>query len=309
MVIAVIGASGFIGLQLVNKLLKNGHDIRVLSRKNSFPLDNVNHFKGDLLCSNFDFNKFLKNVDILYNCSGNLHHENLMYDLHVVAIENLLKISVGNIKKWIQLGSVGSYGLLSKLDINESCTEHPTNIYERTKTLSDNLVKKSGIPYVIVRPSNIFGKTMTNQSLFQLMKIIKSGCYFHIGCKDSVVNYVHIDDVINGLIECGINDAALNNVFIISQFTKTTNMITSFKNGMGINRRHLHMSENFVRTCSKLISLFYKSFPLTEARIDALTYKKVYKSEKILNNLNFEFIKSLDDRLLEFAQEVKHSQR
>lgn len=308
MVIAVLGATGFVGLELVKKLITNGHKIKVLSRKNSFPLEGVNFFKGDLLCKDYDFTKFLQNVDILYNCSGCLNDSNIMYDLHVTAIKNLLNLSQGNVKKWVQLGSVGSYGTSSGLHINEASSENPSNEYEKTKTLSDNLVKISNIPHVILRPSNIFGMTMSNQSLFQLMQIIKSGYYFHIGSINSMVNYVHIDDVVNALINCGANDFASNKLYVLSQCTRTSNMIDSLKQGMSINKQSFRLSERFVRIVSRFISLFYKSFPLTKTRIDALTSQKVYRSDKILNELDFKFMKSLNDRFYDFARETHNSQ-
>ena len=62
---------------------------------------------------------------------------------------------------------------------------------EKTKAESDQLVmnaaRKGTFTYSILRPSNVFGPTMTNQSLFQMIEMISKGLFFFIG-KDVAIN-------------------------------------------------------------------------------------------------------------------------
>ena len=48
MIISVVGASGFIGLELVKKLINTNNQIRVLSRNKYYPITGVKVFVADL---------------------------------------------------------------------------------------------------------------------------------------------------------------------------------------------------------------------------------------------------------------------
>ena len=307
MVIAVVGASGFVGFELVKKLVDSENQIRVLSRNESYPIKGVTVFSLDLTHEDADFGDFLGGVDILYNCSGVISDESLMWDLHVTAMERLTQFSRGRVKRWVQLGSVGSYGCFRDGDITEDFDDNPVGLYEKTKTISDNIIKNSGIPYVILRPSNIFGLSMSNQSVFELLKAIRLGVFFYIGRKDSVVNYIHIDDVVSALIKCGVHRLALGNTFNVSQSIKTSSMVRSLQMGSGVKGNFLRFPEALVRRISQIVRMLYKPFPLTGSRIDALTGHCVYNSQKIVDILSFEFGKDLEDRFYDFSLDVSQS--
>jgi nucleoside-diphosphate-sugar epimerase len=142
MIISVIGANGFIGLKLVKELVDSGIRVRVLSRKNIYPIKGVEVFVADLTDTNFNIEGFLDNTDILYNCSGEVNDESLMQKLHVTAVQRLIKLSKGKVGRWVQLGSVGSYGNCRNGVITENSDDKPVGVYETTKTESDNLIKE-----------------------------------------------------------------------------------------------------------------------------------------------------------------------
>ena len=302
MIIAVLGASGFVGLELVKRLSGSNNRIRVLSRKKTYPVDNVEIFTADLTCKSIDLNDFLDDVDVLYNCSGVINDENLMYDLHVVAIKRVLKLSKGRVKKWVQLGSVGSYGHAIDGRITENSNDNPANLYEETKTISDNMVKSSDIPYVILRPSNIFGVSMSNQSLRDLLNAVRKGLFFFTGKEgSSLVNYIHVEDVVNALVCCGSNEKALGEVFNLSQSTTVEKMIASFLYGMKSNKKILRLPEGVVRAVVGIFG-WIPRFPLTSSRVDALTGKCIYDSTKIQKILGFKYSMTLEEGLRSFSK-------
>jgi len=180
MVIAITGGTGFVGKQLVNHHIQLGHQVRLLSRKSSLKEENAKFFIGDLSDPNVDLSSFLHSVDILYHCAGEINNEHLMQELHVNGTQRLIEAAKGRIEKWVQLSSVGAYGICRAGTISESSIEKPFKIYEHSKAESDRLVKQSGIPHVILRPSNVFGNNMPNQSLRGLIRTISSGIFFFI---------------------------------------------------------------------------------------------------------------------------------
>ena len=303
MIIAITGGGGFIGSLLVDKHLEQGDQVRLLSRNTLLERKNVQYFFGDLSNSSVDLSDFVDGVDILYHCAGEVNNKSLMQELHVNGTQRLVDVAQGKISRWVQLSSVGVYGACRDGTITEDSKEQPFGIYEQTKTESDKIVKNSGIPCAILRPSNVFGIDMPNQSLMGLLRTIQKGLFFYIGKKDkSLVNYVHIVDVVEALMCCGSDDKALGEVFNLSQSETVEKMITSFASGIGSDKKILRLPEIVVRV---LVSVFGKipTFPLTSSRVDALTSRCVYDSIKVQKILGFKYSMTLEERFVLFSKQ------
>lgn len=303
MIIAITGGSGFIGSLLVDKHLKQGHQVRLLSRNTLLERKNLQYFFGDLTNSSIDLSDFVDGVDILYHCAGEVNNKSLMQELHVNGTQRLVDAAQGKIGRWVQLSSVGVYGACRDGTITEDSKEQPFGIYEQTKTESDKIVKNSGISYVILRPSNVFGIDMPNQSLRGLLSSIQKGLFFFIGKENkSLINYVHVADVVKALICCGSDEKALGEVFNLSQSETVEKMITAFATGIGSDKKIFRFPEIIVRA---LVSFFGKipKFPLTSSRVDALTNSCFYDSIKIQEKLGFKYSTSLEERFILFAKQ------
>ena len=302
--IAVSGGSGFIGSGLVKALVCQGHDVRVLSRYDRYQ-DDVENFQANLCdpSSQAKLEAFLDRVDVMFHCAGQINDESLMRSLHVDGTQRLIEAAKGRVGRWVQLSSVGAYGIARASVITETSPEAPLGIYETTKTESDEIVRNSGLPFVILRPSNVFGNKMTNQSLFQLLSIIRRGLFFLIGKKGAVVNYIHVDDVVSALLKCGFHPQALGNVYNLSQNIDVEQMATACLSGLGVDRTLLRLPEAPFRVMAFLAGWF-PGFPLTASRIDAMTSHCKYDSEKIVKELGFDFEFSLEERLISFSKSV-----
>ena len=184
MIIAITGGTGFIGKLLLDKYLKQGHQVRLLSRYNKPERKNVQYFLGDLSNPNLNFSDFVDGVDILYHCAGEINNQSLMHELHVNGTQRLVHAAKGKIGRWVQLSSVGAYGIYRNGIITENSIEQPIEIYEQSKAQADRIVINSGIPFVILRPSIVFGGNMPNQSLRNLLHIIHKGLFFFMGKKN-----------------------------------------------------------------------------------------------------------------------------
>lgn len=299
--IAITGGSGFIGIELVKELISSNHQVRVLSRKSNYPIKGVELFIGDLTDSTLEIKDFLHGIDVLYNCAGEVRDEKLMRNLHVSGTKKLIEYAKGRVGLWVQLSSVGAYGICRNNLISEDTRENPVGIYEVTKTESDNLVRESGINYVILRPSNVFGPNMSNQSLFQLIKLVKRKLFFYIGGSIALANYVHVNDVVKALILVTKKRNALQNVFIISQTITIKQMIESIQFGLGFKSRPFCLPEELVRFILKVLNFIYSSFPLTESRVDALTSFCRFDSSKLERMLGFKFESSLEKKFSDFS--------
>ena len=152
--IAITGASGYIGVHLSHFLkdkkaefkgiIKNGtsiDDITVL-KKGSIPYELVDFFNEDSLY------KALAGVDTIIHLIGSIYRpKNMsMENLHKDITATLMRAAKRRgVKKIIYVSALGS-GTDAVSD------------YHKTKALAEEEIKRSNIPYVILRPSLIFGK-------------------------------------------------------------------------------------------------------------------------------------------------------
>lgn len=295
MKIAITGAMGFVGKYLVDKHLQLGDSVRVLTRS-KVTIPNVEIFQADLTSPSLNLTSFLNEIDVLYHCAGVLSDESKMEQLHVHGTKELINFAKDNVGRWVQLSSVGVYGPCQTASISETSDYLPNNIYEKSKLESDELIMDSGIEYSILRPSIVFGDSMTNQSLFSMIRMINAGLFFYIGKPGAKMNYVHVNDVVRALLLCGTHADAKADIFNLSQTISIEQMVPAL--GGKSCRRIPLAAANFIAKMSRL----FPSIPLTSSRVNALTSRCSYPSEKIQKILGFTFGAQLSTQFEKFAQ-------
>jgi nucleoside-diphosphate-sugar epimerase len=98
--IGINGANGFIGIHLVQKHLKLGDQVRILSRKTNSKIRGAVVCVGDLSNINSLY-EFVKDIDVLYHCAAEIMDESKMEAINVIVTENLIKAALGKIKHWV----------------------------------------------------------------------------------------------------------------------------------------------------------------------------------------------------------------
>jgi len=307
MIVGVTGGTGFIGKSLILRHIQEGDDVRLLSRNlghESKLSKSVKYYRGDLTGKSSDLIDFVDGIDILYHCAGEINNQGKMHDLHVTGTINLSEAASGKIGHWVQLSSVGVYGFHSGGIITEETPLNPVGIYEASKAESDQIVistsQKGGFSYSILRPSNVYGPGMSNQSLFQMISMIKKRLFFFIGEPGAVMNYIHVDNVADALIRCGNLPAAKNRIYNLSDSCTIEHFVSIISDELNLPKPKLRLPEWPIRRVS---SLFARApwFPLTKTRVDALTVRARYSYSRICDELSYIHRITLDEGIRQFV--------
>ena len=315
MKILVTGGNGFIGRALTERLLLEGYSVRILTRKlKKSSVEGVEIIEGDLVTGS-DFSHIVSGCDAVINCAGEVIDISRMHSLHVDGTKNLLKafkestLTEGVAKHWIQLSSVGAYGPALKAGtpriVTEETPHNPQGEYEVTKTLADELVIASAdisCTYTILRPSNVVGPTMPNQSFAGLIKSIKRKLFFYIGTRTSIATYVHVQDVVSALVWCLNNPAATNQIFNLSNDCRLSQIVDSVLHEQRVSSNLLCLPEWFLRVSTRVLTKTGK-WPLTDSRIDALISQTTYPTTKI-EALGFKAKKSIPNFSAEYSKTI-----
>lgn len=311
MIVAITGGTGFIGRKLALRHLERGDEVRVLSRrlpaKAKLP-DSVRLYPGDL--TNHDgLQVFLDKADVLYNCAGEIRETARMATLHVKGTQNLIDAASGRIGRWVQLSSVGVYGALAKGVITESSVLNPRGEYEITKTKADLLVmdaaNKGGYDYSILRPSNVFGAEMPNQSLFAMISMIDRGIFFFIGKPGASANYIHVDNVVEGLVDCGTMPRAEGKIYNLSDDCKMEHFVTVIADALGCSAPRIRIPKILAQMAGLTLGKI-PGFPLTQTRVNALSLQSNYPITRIQQELGYQHIVSMEDGLRELVRSYKN---
>ena len=134
MKIVVIGGTGLIGTKLVNNLRKRGHEVLAAS-----PKSGVNTFTGEGLTEALTESQVV--VDVANAPSW---EDKAVMEFFQTAGRNLLAAeAAAGVRHHVALSIVGDDRL-------------PASGYLRAKVAQENLIKKSGIPFTIVRSCQFF---------------------------------------------------------------------------------------------------------------------------------------------------------
>lgn len=318
--VCVTGANGFIGRHLVDALSQQGYSIRVLTRRPDclFP-SGVQVVLGDLTTPGCPLDQFLEGCEIVFHCAGEIRDVAAMQLLHIGGTQRLLqavlKVSTKTEQKihWVQLSSVGVYGPSfgpAKMDhiVTENAQLRPVGEYEITKARADELVMQASdgvkMTYSIVRPSNVFGIGMPNQSLRGLISMVKRGLFFYIGKPGAVATYVHVDDVVAVLLKCAFEPKAAGQTYNLSNDCLQETLIKYIASVLGVRLPRIRIPELLIRTAVRLFEGWAK-MPLSQSRIDALVNKTRYPADKIILELGFRFSRPMPIAIEDLVREVE----
>jgi nucleoside-diphosphate-sugar epimerase len=157
-----------------------------------------------------------------------------------------------------------------------------------------------GFERSILRPSNIYGVDMNNQSLYSLIDIINRKLFLYIGKSGILANYIHICNIVDALILCAYNPKANMKIFNLSDYSLLEDFIDIISSSLGKNKVIILLPEILIRSVTHFLKKFVR-FPLMTDRINALTSRIKYPINSIEENLSDKHNISMEEGINELV--------
>jgi UDP-glucose 4-epimerase len=248
--ILVTGGAGFIGSHIVDRLLSEGHEVRVIDDLSYGSMENVAHHKGN---KNFHFiqgdiqklddvKEAVKDVDAVFHEAGlvgiivSVQNPVLTNEVNVTGTLNLLKASSDlGVKRFVFASSAAVYGNPSKPQKKEDMPLDPTDSpYAASKLAAENYVsvfnKLYGLETVSLRYFNIYGPRQRvdiqtaygSVILLFLNRLLKNMPPIIFSDGEQTRDFVYVQDVVEANMLALYSKNAAGEVFNIGTGTEVS---------------------------------------------------------------------------------------
>lgn len=238
--ITVLGASGFIGSSIVNKLMKTGEDVYAPERGEDFGDENL----GDIIyCIGLTADFRTKPFETV--------------DAHICVLNNILKECSFNSLTYLSSTRVYINASKALAEENDKILVDPFNaddLYTLTKLTGERLCLSSGRNVKIVRLSNIYGNDVNSDNFLAdiVRRIYADGEFTLYSSLSSAKDYLFIDDAVNVLINIALKGK--EKVYNVASGHNTSNeqIITELKKNIHFS---YSLAQNAVEIKFPIISI------------------------------------------------------
>ena len=220
----VTGGAGFIGSNLVNKLIEDGNYVRVIDDLSSGNIHSINsqaEFYNIDISTNPFFDMF-QDIDIVFHLAAFPRVEPSIKDpvnsnrINVDGTLNVLKASVDyKVKRFVFTSSSAIYGE-AETPTTEECSTNPMSPYALHKLMGEQYCKLFsdlyGLQTVSLRYSNAYGDGQPTEGAYcNVMGIFKNQKIQGkpmtiVGDGEQRRDFIHVNDIVDANIKVGFTN-------------------------------------------------------------------------------------------------------
>ncbi len=252
----VTGGGGFIGSHLVDRLLKEGHEVIVLDNFSNGRIENLSHHINNEKLQ-------IKKVDIAYFNAIKDYFKDVTWVFHLAALADIVPsiqnpleyhrsnvdgtINVleaarkNNVKKFIYTASSSCYGIPDKYPTPETAPIKPEYPYALTKYLGEQYAmhwnKIYNLPIVSLRLFNVYGpRARTTGTYGAVFGVFLAQKYHNkpftvVGDGTQTRDFTFVDDIVEGFYMAAKSDIENEIINLGSGSTYSVNRLVEILGG------------------------------------------------------------------------------
>jgi nucleoside-diphosphate-sugar epimerase len=190
--LAVTGATGFVGGRLLRLAVEQGHEVAALTRRSQNERRGVTWVQGALE-NRLALQRLVEKADALIHVAG------------VISAPDAATFEEGNVTGTLGLLAAATAGGVHRfVHVSSLAAREPElSLYGGSKARSEELVKRSGLDWAIVRPPAVYGPG--DRETLELFKAARLG--FVPLPPRGRISLIHVDDLSRLLLALSARDA------------------------------------------------------------------------------------------------------
>ena len=275
--IYIAGGTSFLGKKVVIKLLAEGEKVRCLFRSETAKsklIDLGEDFKNQLDLSG---GNLCSSDSLVYSLKGTQSAIYIVRLEYVDFVRNFLDAAL-------------KCGLKRVIFVSSTTTMLPTeNKFKTLKLEAEELIKKSGLNYTILRPTMIYGGKEDNNFFKMLSFIKKKGFFVIFGSGKNLIQPVHVDDAADAIFKVLDNPAAYNKTYVIcgKDALQYNEMLQIVRNMLGRNFRIIKLPIGASKFAVNIYKKIVKKSDFNSDQIERMKINKAYSYEEAGRDFGF----------------------
>tara|TARA_B100001057_G_scaffold453779_1_gene498887 strand:+ start:15013 stop:16029 length:1017 start_codon:yes stop_codon:yes gene_type:complete len=256
----VTGGAGFIGSNLVDKLVKKGHHVTVIDNLSTGRISNLSHhnkknvkfLKKDISNSK-KLEKILKGHSYIFHLAGladivpSIENPEKYFEANVAGTLNVLKACKNlKIKKFIYAASASCYGIPKRYPTKETAKIDVQYPYALTKFLGEEIVmhwaRVYNMPNLSLRFFNVYGLRSRTTGAYGavfgvfLAQKISNQPLTIVGNGKQTRDFIHVSDLVDAIYKAAIMKGLKGKIFNLGSGQEVSvNEIAKIVGGPKIN--------------------------------------------------------------------------
>lgn len=321
--IAITGAGGSLGRALTKRLLKNGHRVKALVRKDGDAEQlgelGAEPVRGDVREIS-TLEELVRDCDLVFHLAawmGSPFDENLAYAVNVGGTENVVRAAgKSGAKRVVLASSIAVYGPVREGFVTEeSPVKSVGDLYGDTKIGGERAAKKeagrSGIELTILRPTMIYGPK--SQPWTEIpFDSIRKGLPIIVGGGEDLMDPVYVEDVAKTFELASSTPDAANEIFNVGAGPATWNKFFGFyaeMAGRSLRRVPASLAHGGARAAEKAQRAIGKRPQVVAEMVGVMNSQAVFSGEKARRILGFEPGFDLEEGMRETENWLRSSGR
>ena len=298
--ILVTGGTSFSGLHLVRSLVRQGHDVRVLTRaldraRAHLPRE-VEIQEGDVT-ERAEVTRAMQGRELVFHLAdstdaGRASEARDHWRINVQGTRLVMQgAAEAGVRRIVHCGTARVHGDTGPYGSNEQSAFQPTNAYELSKLQAERLallfVRERGLPVAIARPTWTYGAD--DRRFRRMVASVRRGHVVIPGARTARVHPIHVEDLVRGLELLATREAAVGESFILGgpEHLSLDELITVLARAVGVKRPQVHIPELSTRMLVWASERFGTFGGAMRGRLEFFTKSHVFDITKATRILGF----------------------
>ena len=225
MKVLVTGANGFIGSELVRRLLEQNHEVRCLIHRSKNLVENLGAelVKGSITDQD-SLPAAVDGAEVVWHLAGSGRAgdwgtRSWFFEQNADGTRNLVDAAIkAGVRRFVQVSSLAVHRFTGHLDADENTpADQEKYAYGASKLAAERYVRKVGdarlIETVIVRPAVVVFGPEDTTAFVHMAPMLQKGRWTHVKGGKPFLCYTYVSNLADGLLLAGTHEKAAGETF------------------------------------------------------------------------------------------------